>query len=333
MASFFFGDVPDDQKTDWSIVADSMNPIKDYYIDPNVTDILINRYDNIFIVKNGKYLKVDNTYTSELALERFLNQMSNALHQDIDGVLDARFPDCSRACFTTKDVTPSGITVSIRINRQIAFTLDDLVNNNALSKNMSDYLVSCIKERHNFLVCGGTGSGKTTLLRALSMHVPPTERILVAEDTQELNLTWFPNMVSMEAPHRKGSRVNLPFLIKTMLRQNGDRAWVGEIRDSASADAFLQCIDTGTQGVSATMHAPNLKSAIKKLQYLLSSQGLTSYEIAGMKVLENIQVFIQAIRSNKYGRRIIDISYSDGDNLICKYKFNFQTGEYDEFNH
>lgn len=334
MIKYVFGEVPDrePEKTDWGILQDSMKPIIPFYQDEEVSDILINRYDQIFIIKNGKYELTDATFKSESFIERFAKQMANCLRQSLDGVLDARFPDCSRACFTTKDVTPSGITASLRLNRSNAYTMNDLVNNGALNQEMSDFLINHVHMRSNMMIVGGTGSGKTTLLRALSMHVPTNERILIAEDTQELNLSWFKNKIAMEAPHRAESRINLPMLIKTMLRQNGDRAWVGEIRDAHAADAYLQCIDTGTRGVYSTMHAPSLNRAVSKLQYLLSSQGFTSYEVAKNKVLESIQIFVQCIRTNQFGRKFTEIAYSNGKELITIYQFNMQTCEYEKVN-
>lgn len=317
-----FGEVSDDDLMKWQLVRDSMVPILSHYQDSDVSDILINRYDCIFVSKNGKYELTDSKFASENDLSTFLEQLAIALEQKVDGVLDARFPDCSRACFTTKEVTPHGITASIRINRINMLELHDLVNSGALNEEMADFLIEKVKQRANMMVSGGTGSGKTTLLRALSKFVDVNERVLIAEDTQELHLDWFPNKVAMESPNREGTRVDLPFLIKTTLRQNGDRAWVGEIRDAASADAFLLCINSGTNGVYATIHANSPDLCVKRMQYLLSSQGYLSYELAGKTVLNSVDVIIQATRSPVFGRKITNIAVSNGEKLITLFRYN-----------
>jgi len=308
----------------WTLVRDAMMPILKHYQDPNVTDILINRYDQIFILKNGCYQLVDDKFSDESALNTFLEQLAVALEQNIDGVLDARFPDCSRACFTTRDVTPQGITASIRINRINMLELKDLVNSNAMNQDMAEFLIEKVYQRANMMISGGTGSGKTTLLRALSKFVDVKERVLIAEDTQELHLDWFKNKVAMESPNRQNTRVDLPFLIKTTLRQNGDRAWVGEIRDAASADAFLLCINSGTCGVYTTIHANSPQACIQRMQYLLSSQGYLDYDLAGKTVLSAVNVIVQAVRSPLFGRKITHISESNGEELIPIFKYNEQ---------
>lgn len=317
-----FGEVNEESLMKWQLVRDAMMPILHHYQDDDVSDIFINRYDTIFISKHGKYELTDSKFDSEFALNVFLEQLAVALDQSVDGVLDARFPDCSRACFTTKDVTPQGITASIRINRINMLELGDLVNASVINQEMADFLIEQVQERANIMISGGTGSGKTTLLRALSRFVDSNERILIAEDTQELHLDWFPNKVAMESPNRGETRVDLSFLIKTTLRQNGDRAWIGEIRDASAADAFLLCINSGTSGVYATIHANSPEACVRRMQYLLSSQGYLDYDLAGKTVLNSVNVIVQAVRSAKFGRKVTEIAISNCDKLVTIFKYN-----------
>ncbi|MFA0210231.1 ATPase, T2SS/T4P/T4SS family, partial [Vibrio artabrorum] len=121
---------------------------------------------------------------------------------------------------------------------------EQLVGFGALNQAMLDYLIEAIKAGKNIIVSGNTGSGKTTLLRALARYIPLTERVIICEDTQELYIDGLPYAVSLESPKRSDSDVEMKTLIETSLRMRPDRIWVGEIRKSSAADAFLQAINT-----------------------------------------------------------------------------------------
>lgn len=164
-------------------------------------------------------------------------------------MLDAKLPDSSRVCATTVAVTPSGSTLTLRIAPKTHLTGNDLIAKGALTRAMFDFIVARVQHNDNIFISGNVVSGKTSVLRAISRHVSPQDRMLIAEDTQELYMDWFPDMIVLEAPARTknsdSAAIDLPFLIRTCLRLKGDRLWVGQIRDYNSADAYITATNTG----------------------------------------------------------------------------------------
>lgn len=302
------GNVSESEARKWNLVIHYMAPIIEYYQDPTITEIMINRYDSIFVEGRKGMVKTDARFKSEADLQLFIRQMSIVLNQDSEklDVLDARFPDQSRACCTMPSITPTGATATIRCAPKVTLTFDDLVKFKSLSGEMRDYLRQRVIKEDNIIVSGSTGSGKTTLLRAIAEFIPDEDRVLICEDTQELFLD-LPNQIPMEAPKRAGSAINLSFLIKTTLRQRPDRVFVGEIRDAFACDAFIQVINTGHGGCATSIHANNPADSIKRIQYLLTKEGLISYELAGHEIKNSVNLLIQADKTHN-GKRITNIS-------------------------
>ncbi|MGL6262154.1 CpaF family protein [Vibrio sp. WXL210] len=320
-----FGAVPIDKQYEWDWVVDHFQPIKELYTTPNVTEIFVDRYDSISIERNGEIEKTSLTFGSEENFRSLVKQIAVALNQTLDddnAILDARFPDCSRVCCTLPQVTPQGATMTMRIAPKNHITPQQLVEFGALSQSMLDYLIKVIEDGKNIIVSGNTGSGKTTLLRVLATFIPKTERIITCEDTQELYLDWLPYLISMEAPKRKHSSIEMKNLIEAALRMRPDRIWVGEIRKASAADAFIQAINTGHSGCATTVHANSGKDALARLQYLIASQGQINYELAHHQIAGNVDVFVHASRHADYGRKVTEIiEVSDGQ-MIPKFSFD-----------
>jgi len=316
------GFVSTDDQNKWSLVVHYMTPIIEFYKDPEITEIMINRYDSIFVEGRKGMLKTEARFDSELDLQRLIRQISIVLNQDNENldVLDARFPDQSRACCTMPSVSPTGATATIRCAPKVTLSFNDLVGFKSLSEEMCDFLRERVKAEDNIIVSGSTGSGKTTLLRATAEFIPDTDRVLVCEDTQELFLD-LPNQIPMEAPKRRGSDISLSSLIKTTLRQRPDRVFVGEIRDAFACDAFLQVINTGHGGCATSIHANNPTDAIRRIQYLLTKEGLISYELAGTEIKNSVSLLIQADKTAN-GKRITNISILD-ENREVKQVFGY----------
>ena len=302
------GGVSANELNKWKLVIHYMAPIIDFYKDPEITEIMVNRYDSIFVEGRKGMVKTDARFESEADLQKLIRQISIVLNQDSEklDVLDARFPDQSRACCTMPSITPTGATATIRCAPKVTLSFKDLVNFKSLSEEMCVYLRQRVEKEDNIIVSGSTGSGKTTLLRAIAEFIPDSDRVLVCEDTQELFLN-LPNQIPMEAPKRTGSEISLSFLIKTTLRQRPDRVFVGEIRDAFACDAFLQVINTGHGGCATSIHANNPTDAIRRIQYLLTKEGLISYDLAGHEIKNSVNLLIQAEKTHN-GKRITTIS-------------------------
>ncbi|EKF9078751.1 TPA: ATPase, T2SS/T4P/T4SS family [Vibrio cholerae] len=320
-----FGLVPKDKEYEWTWVEQHFGKLRDLYETAGVTEIFVDRFDRVSIEKNGRIELTDVKFESEAKFVDLINQVSVALNQEFNAenpILDARLPDCSRLCCTLPQVTPQGATMTLRIAPKEHIQLEKLVEYNALTDEMYEYLVDVIKQGKNILVSGNTGSGKTTLLRALSRYIPVNERVAICEDTQELYIDWLPFKIAMEAPHRKDSFIDMAKLIETSLRVRPDRIWVGEIRKPSAADAFLQAINTGHSGCATTLHANSCDDAVSRLQYLIASQGNISFELAKKQIVDNVDVFIQASRHFSYGRKITEIKEVRQGELVNMFHFD-----------
>lgn len=306
-----FGKVPEDKRYEWQWVEEHFEPLKPLYLTEGVTEIFVDRFDTIAIERHGKIEKTQATFDTEKAFYNFIKQVATALNQTLDEahpLLDARLPDCSRLCCTLPQITPQGATLTLRIAPKAHIQAEHLVSSGAMNQAMLEYLIQAVKEGKTIIVSGNTGSGKTTLLRALARYIPEGERIVTCEDTQELYLSWLPFVVAMEAPNRTDSTIEMKNLIEAALRMRPDRIWVGEIRKASAADAFVQAINTGHSGCVTTLHANSAKDALSRLQYLIASQGLISFELAHKQIIGNVDVFVHASRHASYGRKITEIT-------------------------
>ncbi|MGF1894013.1 CpaF/VirB11 family protein, partial [Vibrio campbellii] len=234
----------------------------------------------------------------------------------------------ARLCCTLPQITPQGATLTLRIAPKTLLQAEQLVQSEAMTSAMLDYLIQAVVEGKTVIVSGNTGSGKTTLLRALARYIPEGERIVTCEDTQELYLSWLPFSVAMEAPNRSDSAIEMKNLIEAALRMRPDRIWVGEIRKASAADAFVQAINTGHSGCVTTLHANSAHDALSRLQYLIASQGLISFELAHEQIIGNVDVFVHASRHASYGRKITEITEVMNRELVPRFFFDKEKHEH-----
>jgi pilus assembly protein CpaF len=311
----------------WSLIGHYMEPLKTLYRDVGVTEIMVNRWNDIYFEKDGRMRKTECSFENAEHLSTLIRQLSVVLGQEDNlstGVLDARFPDQSRACCTTDVVTPAGCTMTLRVAPKQQFSMSDLVENGTMTWELHDFLKDRVKRGDNIIVSGSTGSGKTTMLRGIAEFVNPSERVVTCEDTQELLLD-IPNVISMEAPKRKQEEgtpvLALSTLIKTALRQRPDRIIVGEIRDAAAADAFLQAINTGHRGCATSIHANGCFDAIERIKYLIASNGLLDYDLCGRQVLSGVDCMIHVNRGFT-GKRIFEVAVIEQGELKPVFKYD-----------
>ncbi|NQD63308.1 CpaF family protein [Enterobacter sp. CM29] len=329
-----FGYVDDENKEaikEWNLIHDEMLPIMELYKSPDITDIFVDRYDNINVMRNGVLEKTKKVFASEAALVSLLQQFCVTLDQDsLDlkaPILDARLPDGSRINATHISTTPSGSTLSLRKVTVDPLTVDDFINSGMMTPEILDYLIDVINRKDTFLISGNMGSGKTSIMRFLAEYIDKRERVVTAEDTQELHIhRLFPYGLAMEAPNRNESPVDLPALIHATLRQQPDRVLVGELRKAPAVDAFMQIIYTGVRGCGSTIHGKSCKHALSRIQYLLASAGNVSFELTGVLLRDAIDVIIQTHRDPKWGRRITEIARLVEGELQLIFKFNTETG-------
>lgn len=295
----------------WESVIEYMEPIIDLYTDDSISEIMINRYDHILVQTDKGQKLTDAKFASEDLLRRFITQVAGALKQKFNDeypILDARFPDDSRLCCVSESVSPKGANVTIRIARSGGgiITPERMINTGYMSQEMWDYLVDSYAKGKNIIFSGNTGSGKTSMMRNLINTLSDQERILIVEDTNEINIDHI-NVLNMEAAEKLSSTTTMEQLIKNTLRQFGSKLVVGEIRDAQASNALIQAINTGVTGCMGSLHANNSAAALSRLQYLLTTLGYVSYDLAGHLVMTSIDIFVHCQRSPEFGRKITEI--------------------------
>ena len=307
---------------DWELVRFYLSPIQSLLDDDRVTNIMVNRYDDIWAddLEQGMY-KTALAFADDTAVATLIEQITNALAQYFDPVktpiINARLPDGSRLCATLPAATPTGCTLSIRLHRRHGLNLENLVDSHTINEAMKYLLLNAVARGDNLLVSGATNSGKTTLLNALSFAIPQHERIVVCEDVAEISLDA-PNVIQMEAQKHDSEdtpALTLAKLLATSLRQRPDRIIVGEIREPDAAEVFFQALNTGHRGVCTTLHANGAGAALKRLVSLTMGRSTLPFEVIESEYLHNLDLFLHMDYLEAGGvRRLVEIcAVEDGE--------------------
>ncbi|NND64759.1 MAG: CpaF family protein [Gammaproteobacteria bacterium] len=308
---------PNKKRSDdtWALVDYYLQPISSYFEMDGVSEICINRFDDVYVERFGKMEPVAAKFDSEETLATALKQIANALGQVCDQnthpILDARLKDGSRVCGVLFPTAPLGTCISIRVFPKTRLNAQDLLEKGSYSEEMLEYFRVATMVRSNMLVSGGTGSGKTTLLNVLSSFIPTEDRVITVEDTLELQVD-VENLVALEAPQvrrmaKDAQNVNMERLIRTTLRMKPTRIIVGEIRDAGAAVAFLLGINTGHSGTCSTIHANSPVDALIRMQTLIAGEGSLPFDVVQQQVRSNLHVLIQAESTPNHGKRVVEI--------------------------
>ena len=246
--------------------------------DPAVTDILVNRFDMVYVERFGILEPTDIRFRDEEHLVRIIGRIAARVGRRIDTsspMVDARLPDGSRVNATLPPATIDGPTLSIRRFGRKRLTQTDLLRLGMFSEPMLKFMEVCIQERKSILVSGGTGSGKSTLLGAISESIPEQERIITIEDAAELMLSQ-EHVIRMEtrATNIEGQgQITQRDLVVNALRMRPDRIVVGEVREGEALD-MLQAMNTGHDGSLTTIHANSPRDAFARLETMVMMAGM-----------------------------------------------------------
>ena len=265
-----------------------LRPIEHLILDPDISEIMVNAGSQVFIERRGQLTKIPGITISEQALNAAVRNIARRLGDDISEekpILDSRLPDGSRVAAVLPPCSIDGITLTIRKFNTRHFAMADLVENGTLTETTAHFLRDKIINRQNILISGGTGSGKTTLLNILADSIPDDERIILIEDTAELNIRKS-NLVRFETRREQGGvpAVTVRDLLKAALRHRPDRIIVGEVRGGEAFD-LLQALNTGHAGSLCTLHANSARQAITRFADCVLQSGI---ELPHRAIMANI---------------------------------------------
>jgi len=315
-----------------------LGPIQGLLRNNEITEIMVNRFDSIYIEQEGKILQSQLRFSSEEHLRRTIERIVAHVGRRIDEsspLVDARLPDGSRVNAVVPPIALDGAILTIRKFSAEPFTIDDLISLGTLPEEAATFLKTCVEAKLNILISGGTGSGKTTTLNVLSSFIPDNERVITVEDAAELQLVQ-PHVVRMESRpvniEGKGL-ITIRDLVRNSLRMRPDRIVVGEVRDGAALD-MLQAMNTGHEGSLTTIHANSSKDALVRIENLVLMAGVEfPIRVIREQISEAIDIIIHQARLRDGSRRVTEISEVTGidvDSIQLQDIYKFSTDSEDE---
>ncbi len=293
--------------TGFELILPFLRPIEHLILDPEISEIMVNGPEHVFIERAGLIESVPAKALTAKSLEVAVRNIARRLGDDISQekpILDSRLPDGSRVAAVIPPCSLSGVTLSIRKFNAKHFGIDDLIQIGTITPELADVLKTAVRDRQNILISGGTGTGKTTLLNLLANYVPKHERILVIEDTAEIQI-HAPNLVRFEARREQNGlpAVSIRDLLKASLRHRPDRILLGEIRGAEAFD-LLQLLNTGHSGTISTVHANSAHQALNRFtSCVLQSNVELPYRAIKSNIADSLNLLVHIER--RPGRRFV----------------------------
>lgn len=304
--------------------------------DPDITEIMVNGPDKIFVERNGVIEETEIVFESPERLDDLIQNMVARVNRSVNEanpVVDARLEDGSRVNVVLSPIALNGPLITIRKFPENPMTIEDLIRYESITPEVASFLEKLVKAKYNIFICGGTGSGKTSFLNALSSLIPKDERIITIEDSAELQLHSIKNIARMETRNAntegKGE-IGINALIKTSLRMRPERVIVGEVRGKEALD-MLQAMNTGHDGSMSTGHANSTRDMLSRLETMVLMAAPIPLEAIKKQIASAIDIIIFLSRLRDHSRRVLEISevleYKDGEielNRIFEFE---ETGE------
>ncbi|HEX8521740.1 MAG TPA: CpaF family protein [Tepidisphaeraceae bacterium] len=315
-----------------------LGPLEGLLKDPLITDILVNRFDKIYVERRGQLERSEVQFRDNAHLRQIIDRIVVQVGRRIDEtspMVDARLPDGSRVNAIIPPLSLDGPAMSIRRFGVNPLTVEDLIRQGSIPAVMVDFLSAAVLARCNILISGGTGSGKTTLLNCLSRYIPEKERVITIEDAAELQLQQ-PHVVRLETrpPNIEGSgEVTQRELVRNSLRMRPDRIIIGEVRGGEAVD-MLQAMNTGHEGSMTTIHANSARDALSRLEVTVSMSGFDiPMRALRQQISSALNLVIQVQRLMGGRRKVVSISEitgMEGDQMQMHDLFVFEQTGVDE---
>jgi pilus assembly protein CpaF len=312
-----------------------LGPLETLLKDPNITDILVNRFDRIYVERKGRIELSDVRFRDNQHLRQIIDRIVGMVGRRIDEVspmADARLSDGSRVNAIIPPLALDGPAMSIRRFGHKPLQLEDLIRHGAFPAVIMDFLSAAVQARCNIIISGGTGSGKTTLLNCLSRFIPADERVITIEDAAELQLQQ-PHVVRLEtrpANIEQKGEVTQRDLVKNCLRMRPDRVIIGECRSGETLD-MLQAMNTGHDGSMTTVHANTPRDALGRIEVMVAMAGYDlPIRALRQQIVGAVNIVVQAARLTGGKRKVTKVSEitgMEGDQIQVQDLFAFeQTG-------
>jgi pilus assembly protein CpaF len=292
-------------------------PLQRLLDDPAVTEIMVNRMDQIYVERKGKLTLTESRFSSEEHLRKVIERIVSKVGRRIDEsspLVDARLEDGSRVNAVIPPLAVGGSSLTIRKFSKTPLTVRNLIDFGTLTPEMAELLNACVKAKLNIIVSGGTGTGKTTLLNVLSSFLPSDERIVTIEDAVELQIQQ-QHVVRLESrpPNTEGKgAVTIRELLRNSLRMRPDRIVVGEVRGGESLD-MLQAMNTGHDGSLSTVHSNSPRDAVARLETLVLMAGMDlPLRAIREQIASAVNLIVQISRLRDGSRRITHVTEVQG---------------------
>ena len=285
---------------------------------PQITEIMVNGTEQIFIEEEGQLQKLEIRFQSEEKLRHIIQQIvakCNRVVNDTTPIVDARLEDGSRVNVVLNPVALNGPILTIRRFPKHPYDMDKLVEIGSLSSEAADLLRKLVNTGYNILVSGGTGSGKTTFLNALSGYIPKEERIITIEDSAELQIQGIDNLIRMEtknANQENTKAISIRDLIKTSLRMRPTRIIVGEVRGSEAMDMVCSAMNCGHDGSMSTVHANSAQDTILRLETMILMAAQIPIAAIRQQISSGVDIIVHLGRLRDKSRRVLEITEVSG---------------------
>ena len=310
--------------------------LQPYMEDPEINEIMVNGRDHIFVERKGELFRIDEAFPSDEALEEVIMRIAGKVHREINEmnpILDARLSDGSRVHAVYKNISLTGPVLTIRRFPENRITMEDLIRFGSVTQEAADFLEILVKSGYNLLISGGTSSGKSSLLGALTDYIPDNDRIILIEDSEELQIQGIENLVRLETKNSNAQgkgMVSMRDLIRASLRMRPDRIIVGEVRGGEAVD-MIAALNTGHDGGMSTIHANSAFGVFGRLETMFLSAVQYPVDAVRGQISTGIDIVVHLSRLRDGSRRILDISellgFDDGKPVLNRlFRFRPEAG-------
>ncbi len=282
----------------------------------DITEIMINGYQTIFVERNGRIEAWEQGFSSEERYMDIIQQIvagCNRIVNESSPIVDARLADGSRVNVVLPPVALDGAVTTIRRFPKKTYDMEDLITLGMLSREIAAVLQLLVQSRYNIMISGGTGSGKTTFLNALANYIPEEERIITIEDSAELQIHGIPNLVRLEVRNSNvegENAIRMKDLIRSSLRMRPSRIVVGEVRGAEAVD-MLQAMNTGHSGSLSTGHANSARDILYRLETMVLMGMDIPLPAIRQQIASAIDVIVHIGRQQDGSRRVLEIAEVD----------------------